>query len=156
MGPVQAIRTGFAKSFQFSGRASRAEFWWFVLFVCAVGIASTQYARYLTERQTLLVTYPVLTWGAVFALPLVSVAFRRLQDTGNNGLWIVIPILLWLASKVLVLIAVGLPPTLGSGAAFIVGAPIWLVLTLVIGTLFSASSDHGRNRYGPPPSEVTP
>ena len=29
MGPLDAIKTGFAKSFQFSGRASRAEFWWF-------------------------------------------------------------------------------------------------------------------------------
>ena len=27
MKAIDAIRTGFAKSFQFSGRASRAEFW---------------------------------------------------------------------------------------------------------------------------------
>ncbi|MFQ1699304.1 DUF805 domain-containing protein [Loktanella agnita] len=29
MGPTQAIRTCLAKSFQFKGRASQAEFWWF-------------------------------------------------------------------------------------------------------------------------------
>ncbi len=29
MGPARAIKTAFAKSFQFSGRATRPEFWWF-------------------------------------------------------------------------------------------------------------------------------
>ena len=41
MGPVQALKTCLRKSFQFSGRASRSEFWWFMTFaVSFVGIAS--------------------------------------------------------------------------------------------------------------------
>ena len=35
MGPLDAIKTCLAKSFQFKGRASRAEFWWFA---CALFI----------------------------------------------------------------------------------------------------------------------
>ncbi|MEO0905038.1 MAG: DUF805 domain-containing protein, partial [Pseudomonadota bacterium] len=39
MGPLDAIKTGFAKSFEFKGRASRSEFWWFAAFVGTIAAA---------------------------------------------------------------------------------------------------------------------
>nr|WP_227754331.1 DUF805 domain-containing protein [Stagnihabitans tardus] len=47
MGPAQVIRTGFAKSFDCTGRASRLEFWTFALFCLVV-------QRYLSEAEFLL------------------------------------------------------------------------------------------------------
>ena len=41
MKPVTAIKTGFAKSFQLKGRASRAEFWWFTAFAMVVAGLAT-------------------------------------------------------------------------------------------------------------------
>lgn len=50
MGPAQAIKTCFAKSFQFSGRASRAEFWLFGLF-CMIA------TRYVPQLEQLFWEY---------------------------------------------------------------------------------------------------
>lgn len=72
----ESVRTCLRKYARFSGRASRAEYWWWVLF-CAVG-------QWLVGT----VNY---TLGGVFALvtllPYLAVATRRLHDTNRSGWW---------------------------------------------------------------------
>ncbi len=69
MGPATAIKTGFAKSFQFTGRASRSEFWW--LYV------STSAILYLVpnDQSTILILI-----YAVFLFPRHAVAVQRMKD----------------------------------------------------------------------------
>ena len=86
MGSAQAIRTCLTKSFQFSGRTSRPEFWWFALlwlpFACVVSVlvSPTVFSK-------------VHLFGALFLrvvafLPLLSAAARRGIDAGYDSAWI--------------------------------------------------------------------
>ena len=94
MGPAQAIRTGLARSFQFSGRASRAEYWWFL----PVGISLPVAALVLAK-----VVAPDLGYFALCAVflvalvPLMAVTRRRLLDSGETPVWFETPLLalLW-------------------------------------------------------------
>ena len=72
MGPLDAIKTGFAKSFDFKGRASRSEFWWFYLSTALV-------LNLIPNDQTavLLLVY------VVFLVPRHAVAVRRMRDQGR-------------------------------------------------------------------------
>lgn len=75
----RAISTCFKKYIDFNGRAQRAEFWWFALFVFIVNIVA---------RAT------VGDAGAIGGLiilgmfiPFVAVAARRYHDVGRSGWW---------------------------------------------------------------------
>ncbi|CAM3689776.1 DUF805 domain-containing protein [Roseateles saccharophilus] len=72
----QAIQTCFSKYVDFSGRASRSEYWWFFLFVvlgCAI-LWRFSYALYV-----------LFALGTL--LPSLAAASRRLHDTGRSGWW---------------------------------------------------------------------
>ena len=73
------------------GRASRSEYWWFMLFT-AVATA-------------VLENIPVLGMIAslAFILPSVCVTSRRLHDIGWSGWWQLLPLILFLASIVSIL-----------------------------------------------------
>lgn len=72
-----AIRICFVKYADFTGRASRPEFWWFALFILLSASAFT----YLSE-----------TAGSIYSiatlLPFLAVGARRLRDSGNNSWWL--------------------------------------------------------------------
>ena len=71
-----SIRVCFKKYAEFQGRASLAEFWWFMLFVLLVASAFT----YASE-----------TLGSIFLiavlLPLLAAGARRLRDSGTSAWW---------------------------------------------------------------------
>ena len=71
-----SIKTCFSKYADFSGRATRSEYWWFILFLfIAGGICS--------------VISPILSgvFSLATLLPLLSAASRRLHDTNRTGWW---------------------------------------------------------------------
>lgn len=82
MRPKQAIATGFVRSFQFSGRASRAEYWWFLPVGLALPAAVLAglwlWAPGLSLPARLALSGPAL-------LPLAAVTMRRLIDTGHRA-----------------------------------------------------------------------
>lgn len=71
-----SIKTCFNKYVVFEGRASRSEFWYFVLFQCLLYLASDMLGRSLEG----------LVWLALL-LPAITVNVRRLQDQGRSGWW---------------------------------------------------------------------
>lgn len=83
----ESIKICFQKYAEFSGRASRSEFWWFVLFtflVCA-GLTIVDPTQMLARLASLL-----------FLLPLTAAGVRRLHDRDRSGwfmLFNLIPIL---------------------------------------------------------------
>jgi len=90
-----AIATGFRKYADFQGRASRAEFWWFNLFLVLVFAA------------TAALWQPFATvWVLVALVPYLSSGVRRLRDAGLPwglifiglavGLGTIVMIVLWL------------------------------------------------------------
>jgi DNA-binding CsgD family transcriptional regulator len=72
----EAIRVCFVKYAEFNGRASRSEFWWFMLFVLLAAAALT----YLNE-----VLGQIFLIGTL--LPILAAGTRRLRDSGKSGWW---------------------------------------------------------------------
>jgi uncharacterized membrane protein YhaH (DUF805 family) len=94
----KAIITCFTKFFDFNGRASRPEFWWFYLFTVLLNWGLMVLDS--TQILSLLVNIAIL-------FPFLSVGSRRLHDTNRSGWWQLIsltiigliPLIFWLASK---------------------------------------------------------
>ena len=92
---VDAVRSGFNNYANFSGRALRSEYWWWVVFVWIAGIVANIIDRALgwSIYQTTMngiqqSSGPV---AAIFALavliPGLAVLVRRLHDTDHSGWW---------------------------------------------------------------------
>ena len=130
---TEAIATCFRKYAEFRGRASRPEFWWFVLAYYIVILMPLVPLIALDSKSSLdspgfdesvngVAIFFVFLTGVVvlaFILPYLAAGVRRLHDTGKSGWW-------WL---------LGLVP-FG-----------WIVvLVFLVG-----EGDKGWNQYGPPP-----
>jgi uncharacterized membrane protein YhaH (DUF805 family) len=85
---VQSIQTCLTKYIDFTGRATRSEFWWFQLFLTVV----INIGAYFNPRIGLIL-YLILL------LPALAVMVRRFHDTDRSGWWILlilIPVIGWL------------------------------------------------------------
>lgn len=84
MGFVEAIKDGFGKYVTFSGRSSRAAYWYWVLFAVIVAVVA-----YIVD---LAIGAPILTGLTSLALllPGLAVSIRRMHDVGKSGWWILI------------------------------------------------------------------
>ncbi len=112
-----AIQQGFVHCFDFRGRASRSEFWFFMLFFLLAYLVVWLIDHFLLEPTLDLRTLPgarllpsgyidprvgilVLAYRPIMAIPTASVTVRRLHDVGKSGWWGVlwvlpVPILGW-------------------------------------------------------------
>lgn len=106
--PIAAVIQGFRKYAVFDGRATRAEFWWWVLLI---GIADLilGVVDNIIDASGGYGPFGTLFWLATL-LPGLAVTVRRLHDIGKSGWWqlgwYVIPFVAWLAAGVMFLVAV--------------------------------------------------
>ena len=128
MGFVEAIRAGFNNYANFSGRATRPEYWWWFVFTWIVSVVSNaldRWARVGAIESPSYAGYAVGLISGIVALALFipswSVLVRRLHDTNRSGWW-------WL----LVFI-----PIIG-----------WIILIVFL----ASEGTPGPNRFGPSPS----
>lgn len=77
----EAIRTCLRKYAEFNGRATRPEFWWFVLFSTLIGLVASTIDNAIGNEFTMLATL----WGLAMLLPTLAVGARRLHDTNKSG-----------------------------------------------------------------------
>ena len=84
----QAIAAGFKNYVNFSGRASRSEFWYWVLFIVIVSIAASllDLAIFSTSEWGPLNS----VWALVTLLPAISISVRRLHDIDRTGWWVLL------------------------------------------------------------------
>jgi uncharacterized membrane protein YhaH (DUF805 family) len=134
---TEAVRSVLTQYATFSGRARRAEYWWFVLFEVLVGIVAGILDAILgtdfgsgSGVISLLVTLALL-------LPGIAVTVRRLHDTDRTGWWILIALVPFAGFIVLLVFTVmdgtpgpnrfgaspKQPPTAGYGNAPQYGSP---------------------------------
>lgn len=115
---VHASIAGFARCFDFNGRSSRSDFWYFMLlFILLYGVIAVVDQTFVTAtvdiRNLPLGNYIpmgmvdpnvgllVLLYRPVMALPTIAVSIRRLHDVGKSGWWCLlwvlpIPVVGWL------------------------------------------------------------
>jgi uncharacterized membrane protein YhaH (DUF805 family) len=68
-----AIASGFRHYSNFTGTASRSEFWWFQLFLVLVGSGVNAVASELSA-----------VWFLAIVVPYLAIGVRRLRDAGFN------------------------------------------------------------------------
>jgi len=101
MGPLKSISTAIARTFTFSGRASRAEYWWFFALYTAVCMVCVlldgMMVVDLVEQggEAALATLGVFAFKSTIAwlvmMPtLACVTVRRLHDAGFSGFWLLL------------------------------------------------------------------
>jgi len=131
----EAISRGFTNYFTFSGRASRPEYWWWMLFTFLLGLIPFA--------------------GLVTLIPTLAVTSRRLHDIGKSGWWQLLPVALigWTICSFFANLLIG-PRTFPGSLLNLLPSPVILTLAAIASLIiliiwFVRKGDEGPNRYGP-------
>ena len=178
MGFFTAIKTCLLKYVVFRGRASRSEFWWFVLFghlliflvtmfdVIVLGTGVTEkFTNFKTGESGGIESIhwkmydssynPDIIFFALL-LPTVAASVRRLHDIGRSGVWVLIAIAIPICVFVSSFIFYILNLEMAAIAVIIVSALLLIVGFFVLLFWWVQPSQGGRNDYDllPPASSV--
>lgn len=134
----QSIRTclGPKYLFKFQGRASRSEFWWFMLFIFLVNFAAGLIFSILPMMAGASLSLAV----SLMLLPAnLGVTVRRLHDRNMAGWWLLVPI----GCLVLAIL-------FGAGDN-ILGNAVSLSMCICYLAILCMPGQQGENRFGPEP-----
>ena len=93
MGFADAVNNAIMYNYgNFTGRASRSEYWFFILFVWIFDTI-TSLADMIIFDEPVGEGLLYLIGSLVLIVPLLSVEVRRLHDTGRSGWWILISLI---------------------------------------------------------------
>ena len=156
--PIDWAKRPIEKYADFTGRAPRAEFWWYLLAVIVASIV----ARIIDNILGMNVMGPygplslILILGLI--VPNIAVAVRRLHDTDRSGWWILLPVVPYCLAFVLGGAAMmggaasgsamGMGAGMGIAAIFLLIGAACAILLLVF---YCLPGTPGDNRYGPNP-----
>ena len=154
-----ATRNCLKRSFDYTSRSRRSEFWGFLLGAALVCFFLGLFDKLLFGaswplKETLIVFengvshkrysietgYGPISSGAsfLFLIPIVSAAVRRLHDTGRRGLFLLLPLSVLIIATVLL--------NIKSSAVFAAVAIFWMLMIFIAILLFKDSGHD--NRYG--------
>ncbi|WFE73340.1 DUF805 domain-containing protein [Roseinatronobacter sp. S2] len=156
---TQAIQNGFRNAFTFSGRSRRPEYWFFFAFVFggAAVLSVLELAIRGTTGGLVLRAFQIIVF-----VPFLAVGWRRLQDTGRPGWFLLVPSAIVVASTFvsgsvfqhmigIILSPFGLAARGGPDGIVGVMSIVQILAGLVIVFWMSRSSQRGPNTYGPEP-----
>ena len=157
MSPVDWATRPLKKYADFSGRAPRAEFWWFYLLMLITVIVAMIIDSVIGSK--VFGPYGIVACLALAALllPYLGVAVRRLHDTNRTGWWIAGPIVLYGIGMFLMGPALTDPTMMSDPAAMgsMGTASIFLILGGILGIVvlvfFLMGGTKGPNKYGEDP-----
>ncbi len=177
--PIAAVIQGFRKYAVFGGRATRAEYWWWALFI-AIASAILSVVDNIIDALGGYGPFGTL-FSLATLLPGLAVTARRLHDIGKNGWWqlswYAIPAIAWLAAGIMFLIAVvvtySVPKasggrsfdaddvpweSVGEAFAFLPAAitfiaALLITLAVIVWAIIwmARQGEAGQNRFGPDP-----
>jgi uncharacterized membrane protein YhaH (DUF805 family) len=153
MTPIDWALRPFRRYADFSGRAPRAEYWWYRLGIGVLGFI-------LAMLDLLVLHGPIygnrgilgIALGLACALPSIALLVRRLHDIDRSGWWAVVQIPMYslaVAGKS-PLQAGTLLKTLPTGLN-ILAALTWAVAAILLFVFVLTPGTEGPNRYGPDP-----
>lgn len=150
--PVEWAMTPLKKYAQFSGRAPRAEYWWFYLAYLIFAIL----LNVLTGISEIFGLLGILYLALI--IPMIAVGVRRLHDIDRTGWWLLAPILPYAIGFAMMFPAImsgGADPANPFNMTGLGVASIFMLLGLAMAiTVFIFSvlpGTKGPNRYGPDP-----
>ena len=118
----------------FSGRASRSEFWWWML--CAVVI---DFLLGMIEGDSSLLT---TIWSVVTIVPTIALGVRRLHDTNRRGTFLAVYYVVMVLALVFILISGGVTLVgalgatgYGAGAASLLGGGLILMAVCALAAI---------------------
>lgn len=152
MTPIDWAKKPLQKYADFSGRAPRAEYWWFFLAVIIAYIVLSIVENIVGLNGMIAGVYgplTVLMWLGTL-VPQIAVGVRRLHDTNRSGWWILLPIVPYAIGFALAGPAMLSGSMTGLGLAgifFMIG----LVCAIVLLVFMVLPGSKGDNNYGPDP-----
>ena len=170
MGFQDAVRTCLRKYATFSGRASRPEYWYFMLFLflgnLALGIVDgilfggevgVEPGSLSAQGNGPLVSL----FSLATLLPSLAAGWRRMHDTGRSGLFLLYPLIVMVGISLFLGLMAGFGNLAAGnfGALFAVlgglvttGALLVLMISpLLVLWWLTRPSQPGANEFGPPP-----
>jgi uncharacterized membrane protein YhaH (DUF805 family) len=99
---VDSIKLGFSNYVNFTGRACRSEYWYWILFIF-IGFIVAEIVDAVIGKPIL---YPL--FGLAVLIPNIAVGVRRLHDLDRSGWWLLISfiplvgaiiLIIWFCSK---------------------------------------------------------
>ena len=152
MTPVDwAKRPIVEKYADFTGRAPRAEYWWYTLAIVVLALVLTIIESIAGLKGMVFGMYGPLTallWLATI-VPGIAVGVRRLHDTNRSGWWLLlfVPYLIGVAMMARAAAGHNLAAIGSLGLLSLLG----LALCIVLLVFMVLPSNPGDNRYGPNP-----
>jgi uncharacterized membrane protein YhaH (DUF805 family) len=151
----QAIKTCLQNYATFSGRASRSEYWWWLLSVILLAVSVASFEMFFYGEESNFSLFSDLFYLSIF-LPDTAVSARRLQDVGFNatpwlfaffgfGLWNVAGMIATYSGIVADWYETGI-------SDYMLYIEVAIFLACVV--IFVFPSQSGTNTYGPNPHEV--
>lgn len=128
---VESIQTCFRKYATFSGRASRSEFWWWVLFGILGGLVTS------------IIPFINAIFSIALIIPNLAVTARRLHDTDRSGWWMLAPYGFMALAGVVAMT--------GSGTGTAVVGVIALIMVIVLIVWLATKGTEGDNDFGSDP-----
>jgi len=103
MGFVEAIQSGLNNYVNFSGRASRSEMWFWILFQLLATIVAAMVSGILAAiiGNAGWVIYTIVILGLI--LPTLAVEIRRLHDLDRSGWWFFITLVPFVGAIILLI-----------------------------------------------------
>jgi uncharacterized membrane protein YhaH (DUF805 family) len=133
---TRAVALVFRQYAVFRGRASRSEYWWWVVFGIFVDLVLAAVGRLILHSGSTVAAERVLVWiqiivALVFFVPQLAVATRRLHDMGFSGSWLFLILPVFVPIRLIALIG--------------------FICVIVLNVFLAMPSQQQDNKYGPPP-----
>jgi uncharacterized membrane protein YhaH (DUF805 family) len=164
---TEAVRTCFRKYFVFSGRASRPEYWWFMLFLLIGNVLASALDGALfgwdvpvediagdeLEFNTPEASGPIaILFSLATFIPSISAGWRRMHDTGRSGLYLFYPLIVMIGIGLFMGVMGSFGDTFGS-IVLVAAILVLLISPLLVLWWLTRPSEPGANQYGPHPRE---
>jgi uncharacterized membrane protein YhaH (DUF805 family) len=151
--PVDWAKRPIEKYADFTGRASRPEYWWYTL-----ALVVTYFVISLVENivglNGMAGPYGLLSLLLMLAtlVPSIAVGIRRLHDTNRSGWWLLIALIPYGLMVLAGIFAMGGAGAIGLLAMMGLISVVALIGAVVLLIFMVLPGSSGDNRYGPPPA----
>lgn len=102
VGMVEAVQRAFSNYANFSGRANRGEYWWFILANIIISIVLSVIDSAVFGAVAGGMGLLSIIWSLAVLIPSIALGVRRLHDIDRSGWWLLIAFIPLIGAIVLI------------------------------------------------------